>query len=128
MKLASICLLVLVVGGGCANGQRQKKSDPCANAQTQAEMNNCAGKEYKTADAALNQVYQKLVSMLDDEEKVQLKDAENAWLKYRDANCEFVADQYKGGTIRPMINGLCLAEMTRNRTTELKNQIKDRSN
>ncbi len=127
MKLATVLMLFLMVGVSIF-GQGQKKPDPCAKAQTQAEMNNCAGKEYQSADAELNQVYRKLVSMLDDEEKPGLKDAQNAWLKYRDANCDFVADQYKGGTIRPMIHAYCLAEVTRNRTTELKNQIKDRSN
>ena len=128
MKLASTCLLLLVVIGGHTFGQGKKKPDPCANAQTQAEMNICAGKEYQAADAMLNQVYKQLVSMLDDEEKAQLRDVENAWLKYRDSNCDFVADQYKGGSIRPTIHGLCLADMTRNRTTELKNQIKERGN
>ena len=67
-----------------------------------------------------------LAAMLDEDEKAQLKTAENAWLKYRDTNCEFVADQYKGGSIRPMIAAICLADVTSNRTTELKNQIKDR--
>ncbi len=89
-------------------------------------MNDCSGKEYKAADATLNQVYRQLVSKLDDEEKAQLKEVESAWLKYRDANCNFVADQYKGGTIRPMIDAMCLAEMTKNRTAELRMQIKDR--
>jgi uncharacterized protein YecT (DUF1311 family) len=85
-------------------------------------------KEYKAADATLNRVYQQLVAMLEPEEKAQLKEAQTAWIKYRDTNCEFVADQHKGGSIRPMIYGLCLAEVTSNRTAELKDQIKDRSN
>ena len=108
--------------------QVKPKPDPCASAQSQAEMNICAGKAYKEADVVLNQVYRQLVSKLDAEEKTQLKEAQTAWLKYRDSNCEFVADQYKGGSIRPMIHGLCLADMTRNRTSELKQQIKDRDN
>ena len=119
--------LLISIAVGTAFGQGRKTSDPCADAQSQAEMNICAGKEYKAADATLNQVYRQLVSMLDDDEKSQLKEAQTSWLKYRDTNCEFVADQYKGGTIRPMIHGLCLAEMTRNRTTELRDQIKERS-
>ena len=109
------------------NAQKPKKTGPCANPQSQAEMNQCAGEEYKAADAVLNQVYQQFMAKLDDEEKAQLKEAETAWLKYRDANCDFVADQYKGGSMRPMIHGLCLADVTRNRTTELRNQIKDRN-
>jgi len=125
MKLFALYSALILVAFNATFGQG-KKPAPCANAESQAEMNICAGKEYKAADAQLNQVYQKLSSMLDAEEKSQLKEAENAWLKYRDLNCDFVADQYKGGSIRPMILGLCLADVTRNRTSELRNQIKDR--
>jgi uncharacterized protein YecT (DUF1311 family) len=127
MKLASMFLILLLAGTANATGQRKKKPDPCANPQSQFEMNQCAGKAYQAADAVLNQVYQKLVAMLDDEQKAQLKDAQNAWLKYRDAHCDFVADQYKGGSIRPMIAAMCLTDVTKNRTTELRAQIKDRN-
>jgi uncharacterized protein YecT (DUF1311 family) len=126
MKSVLLCLTLMIVSEAYTLAQK-KKPDPCASAQSQAEMNICAGKEYKSADAELNQVYQKLSSILNDEEKSQLKEAENAWIRYRDLNCEFVADQYKGGSIRPMIHGLCLADVTRNRTAELRSQIKDRS-
>jgi uncharacterized protein YecT (DUF1311 family) len=127
MKSARLLLLVFLLGAGSAFGQGTKKP-PCSDANTQAEMNICAGKEYKAADANLNRVYQQLVAMLEPEEKGQLKVAQTAWIKYRDANCEFVADQYRGGSIRPTIYGLCLADVTQNRTAELKTQIKDRSN
>lgn len=128
MKPAIVFLSLFLVAIGSSFGQGTRKSDPCADAQSQAEMTICAGKEYKSADATLNQVYRQLVAKLNDEERAELKDAQTAWLKYRDANCTFVADQYKGGTIRPMIEALCLADVTRNRTAELRNQIKDRNN
>lgn len=127
MKSSMFLLLVFLLAVGSASGQGTKKA-PCSDANTQAEMNICAGKEYKTADASLNRVYQQLVAMLETEEKAQLKEAQTAWIKYRDANCDFVGDQYKGGSIRPLIYGLCLADVTRNRTAELRAQIKDRSN
>lgn len=127
MKSSIFLLLAFLLAAGSALGQGTKKV-PCSEANTQAEMNICAGKEYKTADAALNRVYQQLVGMLDSAGKDQLKEAQTAWIKYRDANCDFVGDQYKGGSIRPMIYGLCLADVTRNRTAELRTQIKDRSN
>ena len=127
MKTTGFLLLVFVLGAGSAFGQETKKP-PCSDANTQTEMNICAGKEYKTADTALNRVYQQLVAMLDAAEKAQLREAQTAWIKYRDTNCEFVGDQYKGGSIRPMIYGLCLADVTHNRTVELRAQIKDRSN
>ena len=126
MKLSIICGLIVLSFVSAAFAQEQKKPEPCADAQTQAEMTMCWGKEYKAADARLNEAYRQFAAKLDDAEKVQLKNVQLAWLKYRDANCDFVADQYKGGTMRPMIAAICLADVTNNRTTELKAQMKER--
>jgi uncharacterized protein YecT (DUF1311 family) len=126
MKLLVNSLIAFAVMSVSVSAQKPKPK-PCAAAQTQADMNICWGNEYKKADAKLNQTYQQLATMLDENEKAQLKTAEGAWLKYRDTDCEFVADQYKGGSIRPMIAAICLADVTNNRTTELKTQIKDRN-
>jgi uncharacterized protein YecT (DUF1311 family) len=126
MKLVTTSALVLLILCATIVSQNQKEKDPCADAQSQAEMNMCWGKEYKAADTRLNKTYQDFMSKLDESEKAQLKSAQLAWLKYRDANCDFVADQYKGGTMRPMIAAICLADVTNNRTTELKAQMKER--
>jgi len=127
LKLAITFLLLFVMASGAAIAQRKKNSAPCANPLTQFDMNQCAGKAYRAADETMNQVYGKLFSMLNDDEKAQLREAQLAWLKYRDTNCEFVADEYKGGSIRPLIQATCLADMTKKRTTELKTQIKERN-
>ena len=124
MKLAAIVVIILTTLATSA--QDQKKSDPCAEAQTQGEMNVCWGNQYKAADAKLNEVYRRFMTKLDDADKAQLKAAQAAWLKYRDTNCEFVGDQYKGGTMRPMIAAICLTDVTTNRTTELAAQMKER--
>jgi uncharacterized protein YecT (DUF1311 family) len=126
MKPATLCWLISLLVVSTAQAQRRRKIDPCANAQSQLEMNICAGNEYKAADATLNQVYKQLMAILDDDEKLQLKEVENTWIKYRDTNCEFVADQYKGGSMRPMVQGYCLADMTKRRTAEIREQIKER--
>ena len=126
MKPAIMFLVLLFSAAAITAAYGQKKSEPCAAAQTQADMTICWGNQYKAADAKLNQVYRQFTAKLDDEEKIQLKTAQTAWLKYRDANCEFVADQYKGGTMRPMIAAICLADVTDNRTKELTAQMKER--
>lgn len=126
MKLIIVCFFVLAVFAGHAIAQDQKKSDPCADAQSQAEMNMCWGMEYKAADSRLNSVYREFMAKLSDEEKAQLKNAQLAWLKFRDANCEFVGDQFKGGSMRPMVAAMCLADVTNGRVSELKTQMKDR--
>src|ERR1051326_4017315 len=127
MRLVMTLLFLLLATGASTLGQDPKKTEPCADAQTQGDMNICWGNQYKAADTQLNETYQKLVALLETAEKVQLKNVEAAWIKYRDANCEFVADQYKGGSMRPMIYAMCMADMTTNRTTELKHQIEDRN-
>ena len=125
MRLLTTFALAVLTLCTAAFAQDQKK-DPCAEAQTQTDMNICWGKEYKAADAQLNAVYREFTSKLSPEERAQLKTAQLAWLKFRDANCEFVADEYKGGSIRPMIAAICLADVTRARTSELKAQMKER--
>ena len=125
MRLLPCSTLIVLILCATFFAQNQKK-DPCADAQSQAEMNMCWGKEYKAADARLNEAYRQFMAKLNDEEKAQLKKAQLAWLIYRDANCDFVADQYKGGTMRPMIAAICLADTANNRTSELKAQMKER--
>ena len=124
--LGTVLVLSLLLTGGSLNAQKRKKTGPCANPKTQGEMNQCAADDYQAADAALNQVYQKLTSLLDEGEKAELKEAESAWIKYRDAHCRFVSDEYKGGTAEPMVYDGCLTDVTKNRTTELRAQIKER--
>jgi uncharacterized protein YecT (DUF1311 family) len=126
MKLYATTLTLLLLLTFHCEVRGQKKPEPCADAQSQAEMTICWGNQYKAADAKLNQVYRQFTAKLDDAEKAQLKNAQTAWLKYRDTNCEFVADQYKGGTMRPMIAAICLTDVTDNRTKELTAQMKER--
>jgi len=121
--LSSVCLLCVVTAP--AQKKRQATKDPCPGAYSQYEMNVCAHREFQAADAALNRAYNQLSSKLDEGRRAKLKEAELAWLKYRDGNCEFVSSEYEGGSIRPMIHSFCLADVTRARTAELKRQLKE---
>ncbi|WP_300979353.1 lysozyme inhibitor LprI family protein [Flavobacterium sp.] len=96
-----------------------------ATAQTQLEMNEKASLDYKKADAELNKVYKKLVSLLDKNEKVLLIQAQKDWIKYRDSHCKFESDPYTGGSIKPLILLTCLEEITKERTKHLKESLKN---
>jgi uncharacterized protein YecT (DUF1311 family) len=95
-------------------------------AQTQLEMNKTADAKYKKADAELNKVYKQLISILDQNEKQLLIQAEKDWVKFRDSSCKFDASQYEGGSIKPLIYSTCLEELTRKRISEIKASIKER--
>ena len=125
VSILALCALLLITGA-TAQKQKQKKWDPCdGEGGTQFEANQCAHKQFLAADAELNKAYSKLMAKLDDaEERAKLKDAELAWIKYRDANCEYEAFFYRGGTIRPAILSHCLARLTNERAAQLKQQLK----
>jgi uncharacterized protein YecT (DUF1311 family) len=82
-------------------------------------MNTCAQAEYAQADAALNNAYQAVKASVGPQKVDQLVTAEQAWLDYRDAYCDFVQAQYAGGSIQPMVYSGCLTQLTRDRTAEL---------
>ncbi len=96
----------------------------CKKATTQLEMNHCAHKSFKAADAELNQVYRQLRSKYKDTpQDRQLVDAQLAWLKFRDTDCKFSADRFKGGSIAPLIYSGCQEELTKERIRSLKNYL-----
>jgi uncharacterized protein YecT (DUF1311 family) len=123
----SLSLLALPAVGSFAQ-RRQRKESCFDTAKTQLELNVCADREYKAADATLNRVYNQLAAKLGDEAKAKLKEVELSWLKYRDANCAFEADAYTGGSIQPLIYSNCMARMTKARTGELSEQLKETEN
>ena len=91
--------------------------------QTQYEMNLESKKAFEKADAALNDAYGKLLATLDDEGKKKLRDAERLWVKFRDAECDSKADDYRGGSIMPLIYFTCAKRLTDERTAQLKDRL-----
>jgi uncharacterized protein YecT (DUF1311 family) len=125
MKLFGLTMLLLAVVAG---GHQTQKRDPCMG-ETTLEMKMCSATKYKQADDELNKVYRQLMSKLDDDgHKASLKTAQQAWLKYRDNNCDFVSYLYRGGSIYSVIVSDCMTSMTISRTKEMKEQIKELEN
>ncbi|MCC5623339.1 lysozyme inhibitor LprI family protein [Nostoc sp. CHAB 5715] len=96
----------------------------CNNTQTQIAINECAKLSYQKADKRLNQVYQQLLPTLETSRKQKLIAAQQAWLKFRDSNCEFKRSRYEGGSIAPSIYSGCLENTTKLRTQELQEYLK----
>lgn len=128
MKISVLIIAIALCFIFAPTGTAQHgKQDPCANATTTVEIDECVGKEYKKVDAELNRVYKQLMAKFEDEgAKTALKTAQQAWLKYRDLNCEFESYENKGGTIYPIVYTGCLSAMTVTRTKELREMLKDK--
>lgn len=98
----------------------QTSEADCENAQTAVEMNACISARYENADERLNSLYNKLRAQLDEEGQKHLRDAQRAWLKFRDAECLWAADEMRGGTGASLIRGACLADQTAIRADDLE--------
>ena len=123
MKLLGLTMLLFVIVAG---GHQTQKRDPCTEGETTVEMKMCATRKYKQADDELNKVYRELLSKLDDAgHKASLKTAQQAWLKYRDSNCDFESFLNRGGSIYSVVVSDCMTSMTNSRTKELKQQIEN---
>jgi uncharacterized protein YecT (DUF1311 family) len=102
----------------------------CNNAMAQQDMNYCAYKDYEAADAELNAVWKdarKVAKELDAELSDDLKGADKAllaaqraWIAYRDSQCELAGFEARGGSMEPMLVSGCLADLTRKRTSQLR--------
>jgi uncharacterized protein YecT (DUF1311 family) len=91
----------------------------CSNPQTQLEINRCTNLAYQNADKKLNQAYQQLLPRLSGARRQKLIVSQQAWIKFRDTNCEFERSGYEGGSITPTIYFACLKITTQQRTQQL---------
>lgn len=107
-------------------------------AQTQLEMNNCAAQAYQAADEDLNVAYQLAQASMKRQDVfiaegagqdlpddyisgvILLRDAQRAWIVFRDKSCAAEGHSYYGGSIRPLIEATCKETLTRARTEQLR--------
>lgn len=102
-------------------------ADSCMDkAETQLELNQCAGSDFQKADDELNALYKQILSeYADDPEFIQkFKDAQRAWIKFRDAEIEALFPHSKEdhyyGSVYPMCNRNRMTMLTNERIAQLK--------
>ncbi len=114
--------LCLWVGGLPLNAQAQTNDNrqdlPKNDLQTNREA-------YQREDLELNIAYRKLMAQLQEQGRERLKNAQLAWLKFRDLQCEFERGSREGESLQSIQHKSCLAAATRQRTNELSAWLKD---
>jgi len=101
-------------------------ADECMdNAEDQAAMTQCAAQTYKASDAELNGLFHEIRQRLggDAETRHLLRDAERAWIAFRDAECACAASAVAGGSAFPMVYDLCLDDLTNKRIEEFRQYL-----
>ncbi|PHR62520.1 MAG: hypothetical protein COA47_03875 [Robiginitomaculum sp.] len=113
---ATLGLLIVLPTDGFA------QTSDCDSALSFAEMMSCAQNDYKTADGALNIAYRKNQETLNTKGKTLLRDAQRAWIKFRNAECKWEADTVRGGRDAELTKLACLADLTMKRTKTLNEE------
>lgn len=101
--------------------------DPCPDARNQHELNQCAARARDKADAELNKVYRELIKDTGTTERAKLRAAQLAWIKFRDAHCDYRSVGNTGGSIYPMVFSFCLAGVTNARVKQLQEILREQT-
>jgi uncharacterized protein YecT (DUF1311 family) len=112
-------VLPLLLASGAARADEADGID-CNHAVAQQEMNICADKDYRKVDAVLNAVYRDAMKGLEDHDRGLLREAQRAWIKFRDAECTYTSASNEGGSIYPLVYSGCLTELTKARIKQLR--------
>ena len=109
-----VCLTILAAASA-AQAQECDRND-----DSQSGMNVCAAEDYATANAKLNSTYQGIAGAADDATRQLLQTAEQRWIVFRDAECNYAASGNQSGSIHPMVVSECLMRLTNDRIKQLK--------
>lgn len=82
-----------------------------------------AGALASDADLALNNSYKALMGRLEDGNRDRLRDAQRAWLAFRDKECAFKAQGHDDAGIAKSAHEACLEELTAQRAGQLKREL-----
>ena len=90
------------------------------NAQSMMEMKRDARKDLAKADAELNAVYKKALATRSEKGAAALREAQRAWIIFRDKTAEAYGAGEEGGSLEGLMFINCSEALTRSRTKELK--------
>ena len=123
---AALALFALQAPGG----------QDCRDPQAQSDMNICASIAFERADAELNAEYCRAVVRARAADRAiagqlpardqrpgeedTLREAQRAWVAFRDAHCRLQGYQSRGGSMEQLFYDGCRAAVTRERTAQLR--------
>ena len=92
----------------------------CPDANSQREMNVCASELAEKAEAVVEKLYAEVAAETSEGAlSEKLAASQEAWKAYRDAQCDFDAAQFEGGSMRPLVFHMCRAKSAERRAQAL---------
>ncbi|WP_416222423.1 lysozyme inhibitor LprI family protein [Sphingomonas sp. CD22] len=125
MHRTSLFFLAALFGSFCGGGAAGAASTASSKAAcwqqgTTAAISACFAASSKEADRSLNQLYGRVMSVLDPGDQQKLRNAQRLWVRYRDASCNAERSLWDGGTGGNPAYLACLDDVTRHRLDYLQ--------
>ncbi len=124
---ASLAVAIFAVAAGLAmlltTPAARAAAIDCAVAKTQADLAICTATNTASADAGLNAVYKALAGRLAPADLKRLRDAQRAWIPFRDKECAFRTQPYADGSVYSTLVETCKTELTKVRLAQLQHQL-----
>jgi uncharacterized protein YecT (DUF1311 family) len=98
-------------------------ANPCLElpeGQSTHGMAQCHRRETKVWDARLNARYKKLMATLSPAAAKGLREAQRAWMAYRNAYCKAVILTYEGGSMGTVSSAYCHMDLTAHQALRLE--------
>lgn len=105
----------------------------CSTAMAQADLNQCAYQDWEAADAQLNAVYKEVVAAYTQMDVdlppdlgsgvETLREAQRAWVTFRDKGCEAEGFAMRGGSAEPLLVYGCMRVITEERIGHLQGML-----
>ena len=124
--------MILVLATAAMATQTPYEEYHCDAPMAQQDMNMCALLDFEAADKTLNILWRKVIAdareadrdidRRDDQRlggEAVLRNAQRAWIQFRDAHCTYQGYEARGGSMEPMLYNGCRARLTNERISQL---------
>jgi uncharacterized protein YecT (DUF1311 family) len=92
----------------------------CANAVTQRALHECADREARKDIDRMDDLIRKYRLRLDPNKKKLFDKAQRDWVGFRKSWCDYIGSGSEGGSVQPMVIGLCFQDLTQQRIKHLE--------
>ncbi len=123
MRLLEIATLFIVLIVPSISFAEQNKNTLCESTKT-IDLIYCTDQNFNSADQALNENYSKAMASVTPQSKIELRNTQRSWLKFRDSYCESISDDIHPGSEAKIEKTSCLANLTSDRATEIARAYK----
>lgn len=133
--LTGFFTLALILGALPSIAQDKKEETDCKNPRANYEITICKSQLERQTYKEMETIYQKLQQQYQAERKSLSKyyekrlryliESQEAWLKYRETQCRWIASGFEGGSMQPIVGLSCQIELNRQRIEQLSRELEN---